>query len=167
MLRKLYSFAQGGCSADNADALCNHELLLPGHLMTMIVKEKLYEMMYNARLAMQREFNLAKAKLGGGGSAAKGAASGSGSGSAAGGGSGNVLVERTTSRFYQKNLDRNGSSTGQRVATFLATGNLTSSSGLDLMQVSGYTIVAERLNMFRYMSHFQSVSFLSHNSLCG
>lgn len=165
MLRKLYTFAQGACSADNADALCNHELLLPGHLMTMIVKEKLYEMMYNARLAMQREFNLAKAKLGGGGSAAKGAASGSGS--AAGGGSGNVLVERTTSRFYQKNLDRNGSSTGQRVATFLATGNLTSSSGLDLMQVSGYTIVAERLNMFRYMSHFQSVSFLSHYSLCG
>jgi len=36
MLRKLYSFAQGNCEADNADALMNHELLLPGHLFTMV-----------------------------------------------------------------------------------------------------------------------------------
>ena len=43
MLRKLYAFAQGEVYGDNADALMNHELLLPGHLMTMYVKEKLEE----------------------------------------------------------------------------------------------------------------------------
>jgi len=32
MCRKLYSFVQGRCVADNADALSSHELLLPGHL---------------------------------------------------------------------------------------------------------------------------------------
>ena len=36
-------------------------------------------------------------------------------------------------------------------------GNIISSTGLDLMQVSGYTIVAERLNYHRYLSHFQSI----------
>ena len=36
MMRKLYSFAQGRCEADNADALVNHELLLPGHLFNMV-----------------------------------------------------------------------------------------------------------------------------------
>ena len=36
MMRKLFSFAQGQCDADNADALMNHELLLPGHLINMV-----------------------------------------------------------------------------------------------------------------------------------
>lgn len=30
MLRKLFAFVQGNCKGDNADALMNHELLLPG-----------------------------------------------------------------------------------------------------------------------------------------
>ena len=32
-----------------------------------------------------------------------------------------------------------------------------SSTGLDLMQVSGFTVVAERLNALRYFSHFRAV----------
>ena len=43
MLRKLYCFVQGGCGEDNADALSNQELLLPGHLLSAFVKEKLDE----------------------------------------------------------------------------------------------------------------------------
>ena len=39
----------------------------------------------------------------------------------------------------------------------LATGNLNSRSGLDLSQQSGYTVVAEKLNVLRYLSHFRSV----------
>ncbi|CAG8555456.1 41467_t:CDS:10 [Gigaspora margarita] len=35
--------------------------------------------------------------------------------------------------------------------------NLASNSGLDLMQASGYTIVAEKLNFYRYISHFRCV----------
>ena len=34
---------------------------------------------------------------------------------------------------------------------------LVSPSGLDLMQVSGFCIVADKLNFLRYMSHFRSV----------
>jgi DNA-directed RNA polymerase I subunit RPA2 len=30
-----------------------------------------------------------------------------------------------------------------------------SRSGLDLSQVSGFTVVAEKLNFFRYLSHFR------------
>ena len=43
------------------------------------------------------------------------------------------------------------------MATFLSTGNLISTTGLDQQQVSGYTIVAERLNFLRFVSHFRSV----------
>jgi DNA-directed RNA polymerase I subunit RPA2 len=67
------------------------------------------------------------------------------------------LSELSTGKYFAKQLERFGGKTGEKVGTFLATGNIISSTGLDLMQVSGYTIVAERLNIYRYMSHFQSV----------
>ena len=38
MIRKLYNFAGGRCSADNLDSMSNQEILLPGHLMSAIVK---------------------------------------------------------------------------------------------------------------------------------
>ncbi|CAB0043496.1 unnamed protein product [Trichogramma brassicae] len=40
---------------------------------------------------------------------------------------------------------------------FLATGNVTSKSGLGLMQNKGLSIVAENINRMRYMSHFRSI----------
>jgi DNA-directed RNA polymerase I subunit RPA2 len=46
---------------------------------------------------------------------------------------------------------------GKRMEYFLATGNLLSRTGLDLKQQAGYSIAAERLNIFRYVSHFRSV----------
>lgn len=39
----------------------------------------------------------------------------------------------------------------------MATGNLISRSSLDLMQTAGYTIVADKLNNHRYLSHFRSI----------
>lgn len=58
--------------------------------------------------------------------------------------------------YFRKVVDRQAD-IGRKVYYFLATGNLISSSGLDLLQVSGYTIVAEKLNFLRYMSHFRAV----------
>ena len=43
MLRKLYMFASGACCFDNPDSAMNQELLLPGHLYGMIIKERLTE----------------------------------------------------------------------------------------------------------------------------
>ena len=39
----------------------------------------------------------------------------------------------------------------------LSTGNVVSSTGLDLMQAAGFSVVAERLNMWRYLAHFRAV----------
>ena len=44
-----------------------------------------------------------------------------------------------------------------KIAIFLSTGNLVSQSGLDLQQVSGYTVVAEKINFYRFISHFRMV----------
>lgn len=38
MLQKLFALADATAAADNADVMQHHELLLPGHLITMFVK---------------------------------------------------------------------------------------------------------------------------------
>jgi DNA-directed RNA polymerase I subunit RPA2 len=73
----------------------------------------------------------------------------------------------------QRIFERAGGRIGKKMESFLATGNLVSSTGMDLcvaevelyayantsfrMQAAGFSIVAERLNYFRFLSHFQSV----------
>lgn len=134
LLRKLYSFAAGDCGVDNADSLQNQELLTPGHLMCSFVKEKFDEMLQAIRLGMTIEMRKDYSRFAG-------------------------KIQDGT--FWGKLFDRySGNSSGgigKKVGHFLSTGNIISSSGLDLMQVSGYTIVAERLNFLRYCSHFRSV----------
>jgi DNA-directed RNA polymerase I subunit RPA2 len=130
MLRKLFAFAQGTCAPDNADALMNHEILLPGHLISMYVKEKLEDVFLNIKQQVTRDYRMNKNRC---------------------------LADLKSTKYLQRLLDKFSGGTGSKIGTFLSTGNIVSSTGLDLMQVSGYTIVAERLNVFRYMSHFQSV----------
>lgn len=48
-----------------------------------------------------------------------------------------------------------GASVDRAMDNFLSTGNLTSKTGLGLMQSSGFVILAENLNRMRYMSHFR------------
>ena len=134
LLRKLYSFAAGDCGVDNADSLQNQELLLPGHLMCSFVKEKFDEMLQAIRLGMVIEMRKDFSRF---------------------------VGKVQDNQFWSKLIDRySGNSSGgigKKVSYLLSTGNIVSSSGLDLMQVSGYTIVAEKLNFLRYCSHFRSV----------
>lgn len=51
----------------------------------------------------------------------------------------------------------NSTQIGKRIEHLLATGNLKSNTGLDLMQNNGYSIIAERLNNARFWSHLRSI----------
>jgi DNA-directed RNA polymerase I subunit RPA2 len=134
MLRKLYSFAAGDSCVDNADSLQNQEILLPGHLMSTFVKEKFEECLQSMRLAllidMRKDFAKMSAKLN---------------------------DAKWWGPFVDRHSGKAGGGIGKKVQHFLSTGNIVSTSGLDLMQISGYTIVAEKLNFLRYCAHFRSV----------
>jgi DNA-directed RNA polymerase I subunit RPA2 len=134
LLRKMYSFAAGDCGVDNADSLQNQELLMPGHLISTMLKEKFEEMLQVVRLGMTTEMRRDYSKFA------------------------RKIHDAT---FWGKLVDRySGNSSGgigKKIGSFLSTGNIVSTSGLDLMQVSGYTIVAERLNFLRFCAHFRSV----------
>lgn len=48
---------------------------------------------------------------------------------------------------------------GRKVAFLINTGNMVSNTGLDLMQASGFTVVADKINFIRFMSHFRRCVF--------
>jgi DNA-directed RNA polymerase I subunit RPA2 len=62
-----------------------------------------------------------------------------------------------SAKYFTSVLTKTNWDVGSKLAYFLATGNLVSPSGLDLQQTSGYTIVAEKLNFYRYISHFRCI----------
>lgn len=49
MLRKLYTTVSGSCCADNPDSPQHQEVLLPGFLYGMIIKERLEESLTQVR----------------------------------------------------------------------------------------------------------------------
>ena len=113
MLRKLYSFAAGDCGVDNADSLQNQEILLPGHLMCAFVKEKFAETLAAVRAGLLKEMRQDFVRF-----------------------VSHVSDERQWAKWVDRYGNLSAGGVGKKVSHLLSTGNLISSSGLDLMQVS-------------------------------
>eukprot|EP00299_Pterocystis_sp_00344_P015212 c7588_g1_i1.p1 GENE.c7588_g1_i1~~c7588_g1_i1.p1 ORF type:complete len:1139 (-),score=279.91 c7588_g1_i1:9-3035(-) len=127
MVKKLYSIAGQTCKCDNADSLDNQEILLPGHLYLTYLKEKLTESLEMISKLIVKDVRM-KAGL-----------------------------DWTDAKYFRKVADKAAIDIGAKFEYMLATGNLQTSTGLDLMQTTGYSVTADKLNFFRYMSHFRSV----------
>lgn len=52
MLRKLFALVSNSCCIDNPDSPQHQEVLLPGYLYAMIIKEKLEEALNNFRRSL-------------------------------------------------------------------------------------------------------------------
>ena len=132
MVRKLYALVAGDCAVDNPDAVQNQEILLGGFLYGQILKEKLDEFLsVNLREALRFYWRRAPSSN---------------------------LQSQAFGRDFPANIFRRANENlGNSLEYFLSTGNLQSASGLDLQQVSGFTVVAEKLNFLRFISHFRMV----------
>ncbi|KIK98310.1 hypothetical protein PAXRUDRAFT_824005 [Paxillus rubicundulus Ve08.2h10] len=128
MLRKLYSLVSGSCCADNPDSPQHQEVLLPGYLYGMIIKERLEEALNQARNQIATDVRRAEPP-----------------------------PDFLDKRYIMKVIQKVNWDVGAKMSNFLATGNLVSPTGLDLQQASGFTIVAEKLNWLRYISHFRCI----------
>ncbi|EPQ58941.1 beta and beta-prime subunits of DNA dependent RNA-polymerase [Gloeophyllum trabeum ATCC 11539] len=128
MLRKLYSLVSKSCSPDNPDSPQHQEVLLPGTLYGMIIKERLEEALNQVRNQIMLDVRNQEPS-----------------------------VDFFDARYFNKVLSKVNFDLGSKMSNFLATGNLVSPTGLDLQQASGFTIVAEKLNWMRYISHFRSI----------
>jgi DNA-directed RNA polymerase I subunit RPA2 len=129
MVQKLYALVAGHCASDNPDSPMNHEILMAGHLYLIYVKEKIEDWLHNIRMAMIIDSKKSSPPQ----------------------------ADVTDPTFFKKYLTKVSSDVGRRLEYFLATGNLVSITGLNLQQTSGYSVIAEKLNFYRYLSHFRSV----------
>ncbi len=131
MIRKLYALVAGDCAVDNPDAVSNQEILLGGFLYGMILKEKLEDWLRSIQGAAQDwSYRKGKAKF---------------------------TEPDFLKDFPAKVLKRTNENIGGLLEYFLSTGNLVSPTGLDLQQTSGFTVVAEKINFYRFISHFRMV----------
>ncbi|GCB75911.1 hypothetical protein scyTo_0015394 [Scyliorhinus torazame] len=55
MTRKLFAFAQDECQEENPDSLINHEVLAPGQLYLMFLKEKMEFWLQSIKLALDKK----------------------------------------------------------------------------------------------------------------
>eukprot|EP00731_Ephydatia_muelleri_P007732 Em0004g70a len=127
MARKLYAVVQGKCAVESADSPMNQEVLLGGQLFLMALKERL------EGLLRVMKFELEKA------------------------------AQKTSDKFEDSTINSvigvamKETDIGHQMEYLLATGNLRSRSGLGLQQMSGFTVVADKINFYRYLSHFRCV----------
>lgn len=127
MIRKVYGVASGEAMSENADSPSTQECLLPGHLYLQILKEKLQEWLMAVRSNLIKELR-----------------------------AGRKVIDVHNENHLKSAMDKAGD-VGRKLEMFLATGNLVSSSGLDMRQTSGFCIVGDRLNYLRFMAHFRGV----------
>ncbi len=133
MIRKLYALVAGDCAVDNPDAVQNQEILLGGFLYGMIIKEKLDDYLLGIRNAAIEWSRRDKANVG------------------------RYNTPEFMREFPTKVLGRLNENIGGLLEYFLSTGNLVSPTGLDLQQTTGFTVVAEKINFWRFISHFRMV----------
>ena len=112
---------------DNCYSPINHEVLLSSHLYLMVLKEKIEDMLRNLEQKIILFLKRGKER------------------------------QKIKDINFLKRLIDGLVPLGKRMEYFLSTGNLLSRTGLDLKQQAGYSKAAERLNIFRYVSHFRSV----------
>ncbi|KAA8895300.1 DNA-directed RNA polymerase I [Sphaerosporella brunnea] len=127
MIRKLYGLVEGSCSPDNPDAIQHQEILLGGFLYGMILKERIEEYLDNVMSEIRRQVTRG------------------------------TLVDFNNKDHRVRVFSKVNENIGNALEYFLSTGNLSSPSGLDLQQVSGFTVVAEKINFYRFISHFRMV----------
>lgn len=129
MVQKLFSLIDQTSVPDNPDSLQNQEILLPGHLITVYLKEKLEDWLHKTKRLLQDEINNQSKDF-------------------------KFESLADVKKIMGKNPLR---SIGGAIETMLKTGRLATQSGLDLQQRAGYTVQAERLNFLRFLSFFRSV----------
>ncbi|EPR58357.1 DNA-directed RNA polymerase I RPA2, partial [Toxoplasma gondii GT1] len=132
MYKKLRLLKQGKISAESLDSFAYQEVVLPGQILASVLKDALFSCLAKIRLHYLQEIRMLK-------------------------NSGNDPTAAIYSnKFFDLATDRCCPEIAQKLSYFMATGNIRTTQ-LDLQQLSGWTVTADRLNVHRFLSHFRAV----------
>lgn len=123
MTRKLFTYAKQECMEENPDSITFQEVLTPGQLYLMFLKERMAAWLVSVKLSFDKR-----------------------------GRQGGAWTTDNMMKMFNKGTDVTKS-----FEYLLATGNLTSKTGLGMLQNTGLCVVADKLNFLRYLSHFRCV----------
>ncbi|KAK4533082.1 hypothetical protein CCYA_CCYA15G3939 [Cyanidiococcus yangmingshanensis] len=130
MARKLMHFMTNCIVEDDPDSLANQEVLLPGQLWLLFLQEKLQDSLLALRDEIQRQLS---SKLN--------------------------HEELSNPDFVRRCImrARAGMRVGDRMQYMISTGNASLRDGAELLQQSGFSVVADRINFQRFLAHFYCV----------
>ncbi|CAD7698877.1 unnamed protein product, partial [Ostreobium quekettii] len=127
MIQKLYALVHGDCCVDNGDALSSQEALLPGHFFMKVMRELLINWLEFFRTKVQRDIEK------------------------------NPEGVDLTDAVSLKKITWKIFDVGKRVDNILKVGTFVPKSFRDLGQITGFTVMAERINYCRYLAHFRAI----------
>ncbi|VDK87186.1 unnamed protein product [Onchocerca ochengi] len=128
MAQKLIALTKGECAAESPDNPQFQEAAVSGHILLLIIRERLENTLSIARRKIEFE---AKRK-------------------------GENFLLSSHELIRAMGTQRSGEIT-RGLEYFLATGNLISKGGLTLQQNNGFSVIAERINQLRFVSHFRAI----------
>lgn len=145
MFQKLVAVVKKEILPDNQDSFAHHEVSTPGQLFATVFRDACYETLLRVRRSLERDCFLARSKH-------DAIAYGSPNSEA-----GRVAAEAILANEAKFKLCFNREANiGNKLNYFISTGNIKTRTA-DLLQLSGYSVVADRINIYRYLSHFRAV----------
>lgn len=138
LIRKLVATSTGDIEVDDPDALSHQSVMTSGHLYLNLLKDRI-----SACLGvMANHIRRGGVKEGKEGQSEADRSEGKPLLS---------LITESIQKVTRADL------ISKQMCYLLATGNISPKSKLDLPQLSGYSVMAERINFFRFLSHFRAV----------
>lgn len=127
MIRKVYYLSDGKIKGDNQDGTDNHEIMTAGELYLTYLKERLTNWTKTLKRILEMNIRMKPET---------------------------VQLDKAS---YWRDTVKKMPDVGRAMHYFLATGNLKTAELISVPQYSGWTIAAEKLNFYRYLSHFRAV----------
>jgi len=130
LVQKVYALAEGKIEPENPDCMECQECLLPGHIILRIIKENLEKILDTTKQMITRDILYYPEK-----------------------------VDLDGRDYLQSKLSfvAGRVALGQLIQYFINTGNLKTDTGIDLQQTAGFTVTADRVNFFRFISHCRAI----------
>ncbi|XGW22868.1 hypothetical protein V3C99_005246 [Haemonchus contortus] len=127
MAQKLFALIKGECAPETPDNPQFQEAAVSGHIILLIIRERMENILGIARRKLEYTAKRKKDSF--------------------------VL----TSNEVLRALSTSNAEITRGLEYFLATGNLITKIGLSLQQETGFSVIAERINQLRFVSHFRAI----------
>ncbi|KAM0672573.1 subunit B of DNA-directed RNA polymerase [Ordospora colligata] len=145
-IKKLFLFVDGKVKEDDPDHSSNHELLTETQIFSTLLRDKIDESLRLLRLTCLKPLRSLRRQ-----EASKSGSEGLSTDEDDDENNLDITSVRDTFKKFRLSI-------GEKLELFLSTGNITQVVSSDITNASGLSIVADRINFYRFIAHFRGIS---------